>query len=112
MKALQLPILSVTASQPSLVPPVESEKPRPSIPRPGLLHTREPSDKRLHGHCVQKKEARSVGAVTVFIEGHGSLTVINVAVLLTLRVHEAYWTLAIGKLKPSPVRHGRCLRKQ
>ena len=34
MKALQLPILSVTASQPSLVPPVEPEKPRPSIPSP------------------------------------------------------------------------------
>ena len=40
--------LSVTASQPSLVPPVEPEKPRLSIPRPGLLHTRELSDKRLH----------------------------------------------------------------
>ena len=38
MNALQLPILSVTAALPSLVPPVEPEKSRTA--RAGLLHPR------------------------------------------------------------------------
>jgi hypothetical protein len=65
MNALQLPILSVTAPLPSLVPPVEPEKSRTA--RAGLLHLR--ANRQPKGCADTAVKKRKLGPPTLVLIG-------------------------------------------